>query len=164
MVNIAERDPITEENMFQHNLQPAYLLDLWADLLAHHGIYPEDLVPVVGGPTARTRLDPSPHPWRVPVAQLLRAAQAKDLAMQLPEGQQKAALKSAGAAIDSILDDWCGTPPKFPYPWPWPGPPPWVWEIASELSLVANSLQPGSLRDVIQDVSLQALQKANLER
>ena len=84
--------------------------------------------------------------------------------MRLPEGQQKSALKSAGAAIDSILDDWCGTPPRFPYPWPWPGPPPWVWEIASELSLVANSLQPGTLRDVIQDIGIQAFQRANVER
>jgi hypothetical protein len=150
--------------MFMHNLPPAYLLDQLANLLAHRGIYPEDLVPAVGGPTARTRQEPSPQPSQVAVVQLLYAAQATDLATRLPEGQQKSALKSAGAAIDSILDDWCGTPPKFPYPWPWPGPPPWVWEIASELSLVANSLPPGSLRDVIQDISVQVLQKANVER
>jgi hypothetical protein len=68
--------------------------------------------------------------------------------------------KSAGTAIDTILDDYCGTPPRK-HPWPWPGPPPWVWDIASELSLMANSLQAGSLRDGILDVAAQAVQKAN---
>jgi hypothetical protein len=63
------------------------------------------------------------------------------------------------AAIGAILDDWCGTPPRK-HPWPWPDPPPWVWEIASELSLTANSLQPGSLRDEIQNLAVEVIQKA----
>lgn len=148
--------------MFTQNLLTRYLLENPA--ASRYVVIQGDPQPVVEGPRARSSRDPSPQPWQAAVSQLLRAAQAKDLAIRLPEGQQKGALKSAGAAIDSILDDWCGTPPKFPYPWPWPGPPPWVWEIASELSLVASSVQPGSLQDVIQEISAQVLQKANAER
>jgi len=148
--------------MFMHNLLTRYLLDNPAAEKAAKIGWEEPVRPGYP-PTARGSQEPSPLPSQVAVAQLLYAAQATDLAMRLPEGQQKTALKSAGAAIDSILDDWCGTPPKYPFPWPWPGPPPWVWGIASELSLVANSLQSGSLRDVIQDISTQVLQKANVE-
>ena len=112
-------------------------------------------------PGEAANLGPSPEPWRVAVVQLVRAAQAKNLAAGLPEGQQRSGLeKSAGTAIETILDDWCGTPPKYPYPWPWPGPPPWVWEIAAGLAQVASTLQPGSLQDTIQQVATQALQKA----
>lgn len=154
-----------------HRLE-AYLENRWLEWYYRHG--GEEIVGPLGelgwatfnpqpDPPARGRRGPSPEPWRVAIAQLFHAAQAKDLAMQLPEGQQKDSLKSAVAAIDGILEDWCGKPPRFPYPWPWPGPPPWVWEIASELSLVANSLQPGTLRGVIQDISIQTLQKASAE-
>jgi hypothetical protein len=102
---------------------------------------------------------PSPEPWRIAVAQLVQAAQARDLAAKLPEGRLKSELtRSSGTAIEAIIDEWCGTPPRK-HPWPWPGPPPWVWEIVSEISLVANSLQPGSLRDTIEDIATQALQK-----
>jgi hypothetical protein len=115
-------------------------------------------------PPGEAKLGPRPEPWRIAVAQLVRAAQAKDLTTGLPEGQQRIGLeKSAGAAIETILDDWCGTPPKYPYPWPWPGPPPWVWEIAAGLAEVASTLQPGSLRDTIQQVATQALQRASRE-
>lgn len=109
----------------------------------------------------RLRSEPSPVPWRIAVAQLVQAAQARDLASRLSEGRLKSAVaKSAGTAIDAILDDWCGTPPRK-HPWPWPGPPPWVWDIVSELSLRANSLEAGSLRDGILDVAAQVVQKAN---
>jgi hypothetical protein len=108
-------------------------------------------------------MEPQPQPWRIAVVQLLQAAQAKDLATRLPDDQgqiKKTMANTAQKAIDSILDDWCGTPPRYPYPWPWPGPPPWSWEIVSELSFVANSLQPGSLRDGIQQVVTKVLEKA----
>jgi hypothetical protein len=102
---------------------------------------------------------PQPDPWHVAVFQLIEAVQARDLAANL-EGQFKEeAIRSATTAIDGILDDWCGTPPRK-WPWPWPGPPPWTWEIASELSLAANSLQPGSLKDGLLDVAAQVVQKA----
>ena len=72
-------------------------------------------------------------------------------------------MRSSTAAIAEILDDWCGTPPRK-WPWPWPGPPPWVWEIASELSMIANSLSAGSLRDGMLDVAAQVIQKGSNQR
>jgi hypothetical protein len=105
------------------------------------------------------RLGPSPQPWREAVPQLIEAVQARDLAMKLEGDLKEGASKSATLAINAILDDWCGTPPRK-WPWPWPGPPPWTWEIASELTLVANSLQPGSLKDGLLDVAAQVVQKA----
>jgi len=107
---------------------------------------------------AAERSGPHPDPWRVAVAQLVEAVQARDLAAKLPKGQREQVVRSATAAIDGILDDWCGTPPRK-FPWPWPGPPPWTWDIVSELSAVANSLAAGSLRDGLLEVAGQALQK-----
>jgi hypothetical protein len=105
------------------------------------------------------RLGPQPDPWRVAVPQLIEAVQARDLAAKLEGHLKEGAIKSATLAIDSILDDWCGTPPRK-WPWPWPGPPPWTWEIASELSVAANSLQPGSLKEGLLEVAAQVVQKA----
>ncbi len=106
--------------------------------------------------------EPGPEPWRLAVSQLVEAAQANDIASRLPEGRLKTALaKSASTAIETILDDWCGTPPRK-WPWPWPGPPPWTWLIVSDLSVVANSLEAGSLRDQVLDVAKQVMQKASL--
>ena len=105
------------------------------------------------------KLGPSPEPWRVAVPQLIAAVQARDLARKLDGQLQEATIKSATAAIDAILDDSCGTPPRR-WPWPWPGPPPWAWEIASDLTLAANSLQPGSLQEGLNEVAAQVVQKA----
>jgi hypothetical protein len=155
-----------------HYLSADYLWNPWLRWYYAHG--GEEIVGPLGPldavalnpqplPPGKARLGPQPEPWRIAVGQLVQAARAKDLSIRLPEGPlQRGAAKSAGAAIETILDDWCGTPPKYPYPWPWPGPPPWVWEIASELSLIASTLQLGSLQDAIQDVATQALQKANI--
>jgi hypothetical protein len=163
-----------EENMI--NTPAAYLKNPWLERLYKIGW--EEIVdphsPLAFGPTPNPwrlwqldpeptpwrlwQLDPEPEPWRIAVAQLVQAAQAKDLAARLPDKLKSAMMKSATSAIDAVLDEWCGTPP--PKPWPWPGPRPWVWNIVSELSLVANSLQPGSLRDGILDIASQAIQKA----
>ncbi|SRR6266545_2335076 len=139
----------------------AYLKNPWLRWFWEHG-GEEPVGPL--GPFVSPQVEragPHPEPWRAAVVQLAQAAQVKDLASRLPEGRLKSAVaKSAEAAIGMVLDDWCGTPPRR-HPWPWPGPPPWVWEIASELSLMANSLQAGSLRDGILDIAAQAVQKAN---
>jgi hypothetical protein len=107
--------------------------------------------------------DPRPEPWHVAVGQLVQAVQVKELAARMKGKQGDEMAKSAAAAIESVLDDWCGFPPRK-WPWPWPGPPPWVWEIASQLSLVANTLQAGSLRDGLLEVAGQVIQKANAAR
>jgi hypothetical protein len=104
---------------------------------------------------------PSYPPWvQGVVAQFVRAAVAKDLAARLEGGLKSELAKSADGAINKLLDDYCGNVPKIPLPWPWPGPPPWTWEIVSGLSLVAHSLQPGSLRDGILDITSKATQKS----
>jgi hypothetical protein len=41
--------------------------------------------------------------------------------------------------------------------WPYPGPPPWLSIIASELTLVANTLQEGRLRTGILQLAGQVL-------
>jgi len=120
------------------------------------------------GPVARAteasamaeRFGPSPEPWRVAVPQLVEAAQARAIAEQLHGPLKEQGIASANRAISAILDDWCGTHPRL-WPWPWPGPPPWSWEIASELSLIANSLQQGELRTALLDVSRQVVETAN---
>jgi hypothetical protein len=109
------------------------------------------------------RAEPDPHPWRIAVGQLIEDVQAKDLASKLPKAQQEQAVRSSTAAITGILDDWCGTPPRK-WPWPWPGPPPWVWDIASELSMVANTLSAGSLRDGILEAAAQVIQRGTNQR
>jgi hypothetical protein len=109
------------------------------------------------------RAEPDPHPWRIAVGQLIEAVQAKDLASKLPKAQQEQVVRSSTAAITGILDDWCGTPPRK-WPWPWPGPPPWVWDIASELSMVANTLSAGSLRDGILEAAAQVIQRGTNQR
>jgi hypothetical protein len=92
--------------------------------------------------------------------QLVHAVQVKDLAATMRGKHGEEMARSATAAIELILDEWCGTPPRK-WPWPWPGPPPWVWDIASDLSLAANMLQAGSLRDGLLKVAGQAIEKAS---
>jgi hypothetical protein len=153
-----------------HNLFSTYLRNPWLRWYWEHG--GEEIVGP-HGPLVAQRAGPHPEPWqtatgpgvpwRVAVAQLVEAAQVQDVGRRLAEGHQRNALaRSADAAISSILEDWCGTPPRK-FPWPWPGPPPWVWEIAAELSHVANTLQAGSLRDGILDIAAQAVQKGSAQ-
>jgi hypothetical protein len=108
----------------------------------------EEVVDPLGPLRAALHQTPQPEPWKVAAPQLVQAAIAKDLATKQ---QNKAGQHSATQTIDTILDDWCGTPPRR-HPWPFPGPPPWAWEIAAELSLFANTLQSGSLRTEIESI------------
>jgi hypothetical protein len=98
-------------------------------------------------------------PIRTAVTQLVEAARAKDLAARLPERQSSAFVERAESSIETILDDYCGTPPRH-IPWPWPGPPPWVFEIVSALSAEAYAVEAGGLRDNLLDIAGRALQKA----
>ena len=70
----------------------------------------------------------------------------------------KQIVASAEAAISEALDDYCGTPPRK-VPWAFPGPPPWVWDIASELTAAANTLQEGALRTSLIQISGRVLDK-----
>jgi len=100
-----------------------------------------------------------PMPWRTALAQLVEAAKARDLATRLSDARSGTFQKRADDAIDMVLDDYCGTPPRR-IPWPWPGPPPWAFELASALSTLAYSVEAGGLRDTLLDIGQRALQKA----
>jgi hypothetical protein len=87
--------------------------------------------------------NPVPCPWIV--AAFVEAVGVQQLAASLPEGSARTQLQSrADAAIAQVLIDYCGTPPRL-VPWPWPGPPPWVYEIASDLTTIAYTME-GSMR------------------
>lgn len=90
------------------------------------------------------------------VSHFVRAAQAKELARKAPEGRRKEMMHSAESTIAMLIDDYCGTPPRK-WPWPWPGPPPWALQIATELSLIANTLQAGGLKDELGGIAGQIL-------
>jgi hypothetical protein len=112
---------------------------------------------------------PTPHPWLVAMSRpatgmphsapnrqtslvnglvgaLVSAVSVRELAATMPRGHARAQLEgSADAAIDQILDDYCGTHPRVP--WPWPGPLPWALETASELLVLANAMTVGGMRE-----------------
>ncbi|MGH9714014.1 MAG: hypothetical protein ACRD5M_12025 [Candidatus Acidiferrales bacterium] len=111
--------------------------------------------------------DPQPSPWRTDagnvaehaVLLLISAATAKETASAVANKETANQINaSAENAINEVLDDFCGTPPRN-VPWPFPGPPPWVWEIASQLSAAANTLQEGSLRTSLLQISGRVIEK-----
>lgn len=121
-----------------------------------------------GGPhRAASFENPQPSPWLTAqpnpaqhaVALLIAAATAKETAAAMSDkGLAKQIVASAEASIAQVMDDYCATPPKA-VPWPFPGPPPWVWEIASQLTAAANTLQEGSLRASLLQISGRVLDK-----
>jgi hypothetical protein len=123
----------------------------------------EEIIPPTGPFAAASAPSPASHampePLKSAVAEFVQAAQAKELAARLPASQRSAATKGADAAIEMLLDEWCGTPPRR-HPWPWPGPPPWTWQIVSALSFLAHSLEAGPLREELLGIASQAAAKA----
>jgi hypothetical protein len=100
--------------------------------------------------------NPDPVPWSV--AFLVSAASSRAAAANMKnKDAAKKFVAQADQAISSFLDsdDIC---PR----WPFPGPPPWLSIIASELTLVANTLQEGSLKSSILQVVGQVLDRVAL--
>jgi hypothetical protein len=91
------------------------------------------------------RLD---NPVKMAARELICAVVVKDIATRI---KNKELMGSASGTIDAWIDDYCGTPPRRK--WPFPGPSPFVLEIVAELSLLANSLQPGGLRNELEDLT-----------
>jgi hypothetical protein len=78
----------------------------------------------------------------------------------MPDGPTRSQLqRRADDAVGAVLDDWCGTPPR----WPWPGPPPWVVDIALQLTDVANSAEANNAREELIAIAGRALDKAARE-
>lgn len=101
-------------------------------------------------------LNPDPVPWAVEF--LLSAISSKAAAANMTNREAaQQIIATADRAISSFLDsdDIC---PR----WPFPGPPPWLSIIASELTLVANTLQEGSLRTGILQVAGNLLDRVAL--
>jgi hypothetical protein len=102
------------------------------------------------------QLNPDPVPWSVQF--LLAAVSSKAGAANMTnKDAAQQIIAAADQAISSFLDsdDIC---PR----WPFPGPPPWLSIIASELTLVANTLHAGELRTGILQVVGQLLDRVAL--
>ena len=105
-------------------------------------------------PSPWSGINPDPVPWSV--AFLVATVTSKEAAANMTNKEAaQQIIAAATAAITKYIDgdDICP-------PWPWPGPPPWLSVIASELTLVANTLQEGSLRSNILQVAGQVLDRA----
>ena len=118
-------------------------------------------------PHALEKTGPSPDPWRSAsgdivqraVTIFLAAATAKETAAAISNKEiANQIIASSESSIVSALDDFCATPPRA-IPWPFPGPPPWVWDIASQLTAAANSVQEGSLRTSLLQISGRVIEK-----
>jgi hypothetical protein len=108
------------------------------------------------GDDVSPQLNPDPVPWAV--AFLVSAASSKAAAATMTNGAAaQQIIVGADRAITAFLDsdDIC---PR----WPFPGPPPWLSIIASELTLVANTLQEGTLRTEILQIAGQLLDRVAL--
>jgi len=102
------------------------------------------------------QFNPDPVPWAVSF--LVSAASSKAAAANMTnKAAADKVIAGADRAIASFLDsdDIC---PR----WPFPGPPPWLAIIASELTLVANTLHEGSLREGILGIAGQLLDRVAL--
>ena len=103
-----------------------------------------------------TRENPDPVPWAV--AFLVSKVSSKEaIANMTDQAVAQQLLAAADRAITEFIDgdDICP-------PWPFPGPPPWLSAIASELTLVANTLQAGTLRAGILQTAGQVLDRAQV--
>jgi hypothetical protein len=69
----------------------------------------------------------------------------RDLTQRLPKEQGKEVTDRIDQTIADEIDFVCGTGPRPPFP----GPTPYPFLVASELNLFANTLQDGSLKTSI---------------
>jgi hypothetical protein len=100
---------------------------------------------------------PWPDPWRAGAAGYLVGVLALREAAAGAGDAGAAVARSADGAIDRFIDDYCGT--TWHPPWPVPGPGPWVFGLASQLSLIASTLQEGGLRNAVLGVAGRVVSK-----
>jgi hypothetical protein len=123
---------------------------VWVDFPDPYAAYPPDSG---GRHTAQAELrrshpppepwfasNPPPSPWAVRF--LVSAVTTKVAAANMAN---KAAAQQVVAAADASIASFIDGDDICP-PWPFPGPPPWLGVIASELTLIANTLQEGALQ------------------
>jgi hypothetical protein len=91
---------------------------------------------------------------------LLSAISMKEVARRMPEGEvQQQLLSRSETFISEFVDDFCGTGPR-PRPWPWPGPRPWIFPAVADLTLIANTMNEGSMQEEVQRVADEMAQRA----
>lgn len=105
-----------------------------------------------GGPSSE--FNPDPVPWSV--AFLVATVNSKEAATNMTN---KEAAEQIIAAADETIAEFIDGDDICPR-WPFPGPPPWLSMIASELTLVANTLQAGNLRNNLLQTAGQVLDRA----
>jgi hypothetical protein len=101
--------------------------------------------------------NPQPQPWRAGAAGYLVSVLGLREAAAIAGERGAEVVRSADRAIDQFIDDYCGTP--WHVPWPVPGPGPWVYGLATQLSLIANTLQQGELRAAILQLAGRVISK-----
>jgi hypothetical protein len=102
------------------------------------------------------RVNPDPVPWAV--AFLVAAVSSKAAAANMTN---KAAAQQFMTAADEAIAGFLDSDDICPR-WPYPGPPPWLSIIASELTVLANTLQEGGLQTGLLQVAGQLLDRVAL--
>ena len=100
---------------------------------------------------------PVPDPWRAGAAGYLVSVLALREAAAAAGDAGAGVVRSADSAIDQFIDEYCGT--NWHPPWPVPGPGPWVFGLASQLSLIANTLQEGALHNAVLNLAGRVVSK-----
>lgn len=142
------------------NLSTSYLSDAdWSQLVEWLRNHNPGLGRVPVTPSRFHKLgeppsEPDPSPWSVGF--LVATVTSKEAAANMTN---KEAAQQIIAAADKTIAEFIDGDDICPR-WPYPGPPPWLSIIASELTLVANTLQEGSLRAGILQVAGQVLDRA----
>jgi|SRR6516162_35243 hypothetical protein len=109
-------------------------------------------------PTPWREAEPVPSPWREAVESLISLVATKEAAAAMTnQAAAQLVIAAADAAIARIEDEYCGTRVNI---YPGPPPPPW-WgsSIASDLAVFANTLEEGSFRDSLKQLSGQVLDR-----
>jgi hypothetical protein len=100
---------------------------------------------------------PDPPPWGE-IDLLVNAAVAQELASTIEDGDVRdQIMEAADQAVLDEIDDIC---PRLPHRGPWPGPPMRALGIASELTLFANTLEAGTLRERISGIATRIVEVA----
>jgi hypothetical protein len=90
----------------------------------------------------------------------VRAAAVKELASNIGSPLEDQLTSRADITITNLIDDYCGTTVPL-VPRPWPGPSPAALELATLLTIFANTyLQPGQLRTEVISIASRLAKKA----
>ena len=115
------------------------------------------------GPTFRAPLldfGPRPEPWRLELGLTVpwrsvvisRAVIEQVAALSRSEGSE-----SGRSTLQAFVDDFCGTPPRWPWPWPWPYDRHWRFKGPNVLDLLLAGAQLHGAAELKTNRSVQEL-------